>query len=130
MGEIERKLVSIEFRFGDGQFGDARLAVDSGTAVVAERASQRAAVEREFQGLRGRALTVEPVAARNNSAVVKQMLCCSFIVLFRQCEFSHNSSDKSRQACDQFVTPQCRPIPFQNSHQNKFKLQRSDNFAL
>ena len=53
MGEIERNLVSLEFRLGDGQFGDARLAVDSGAAVVAERASQRAAVEREFQGLRG-----------------------------------------------------------------------------
>ena len=52
MGKIERKLVSLEFRFGDGQFGDARLAVDSGTAVVAERTSQRAAAEREFQGLR------------------------------------------------------------------------------
>ena len=52
MGEIERKLASIEFRFGDGQFGDARLAVDSGTAVVAERTSQRATIEREFQGLR------------------------------------------------------------------------------
>ena len=52
MGEIERKLASMEFRFGDGQFCDMRLAVDSGTAVVAERASQRAAVEREFQGLR------------------------------------------------------------------------------
>jgi len=53
MGEIEGNFVSLEFRFGDGQFGDARFAVDDGAAVVAESARQRATVELEFQGLRG-----------------------------------------------------------------------------
>src|ERR1039458_4628156 len=53
MGEIERDIVSLEFRFGDWQFGDLRLAVDNGAAAVAERASQRVAAELEFQGGHG-----------------------------------------------------------------------------
>jgi hypothetical protein len=53
MAEIERNLVSLEFRSGDGQFGGRGLAVDHGAAVVAECACQRAAFEFEFQSLRG-----------------------------------------------------------------------------
>jgi len=48
MGEIERNLRPLEFRFGDGHLGDGCLSVNRGAAVIIERARERAAAEIEL----------------------------------------------------------------------------------